>query len=205
MNVFIKRLLLTAVLAPLVLLITYLNNELFKIFVFFLFLFAYLELIQLKNTIIKFFIFILLITFILSIFQLIQKFNGTGILIYILLVTWLSDTGGYIIGKIFKGKKINFISPNKTYTGFVGSLLCSQLTFIYLIFNNYYIFNTIYINSLFIFFCSFIVIIGDLLFSFFKRKCQIKDYSNILPGHGGIFDRIDGLIILTIVLNIFIK
>ena len=205
MNVFIKRLLLTAVLAPLVLLITYLNNELFKIFVFFLFLFAYLELIQLKNTIIKFFIFILLITFILSIFQLIQKFNGTGILIYILLVTWLSDTGGYIIGKIFKGRKINFISPNKTYTGFVGSLLCSQLTFIYLIFNNYYIFNTIYINSLFIFFCSFIVIIGDLLFSFFKRKCQIKDYSNILPGHGGIFDRIDGLIILTIVLNIFIK
>lgn len=205
MNVFIKRLLLTAVLAPLVLLITYLNNELFKIFVFFLFLFAYLELIQLKNTIIKFFIFILLITFILSIFQLIQKFNGTGILIYILLVTWLSDTGGYIIGKIFKGKKINFISPNKTYTGFVGSLLCSQLTFIYLIFNNYYIFDSIYINSLFIFFCSFIVIIGDLLFSFFKRKCQIKDYSNILPGHGGIFDRIDGLIILTIVLNIFIK
>ena len=144
MNVFIKRLLLTAVLAPLVLLITYLNNELFKIFVFFLFLFAYLELIQLKNTIIKFFIFILLITFILSIFQLIQKFNGTGILIYILLVTWLSDTGGYIFGKILKGKKINFISPNKTYTGFVGSLLFSQLTFIYLIFNNYYIFNTIY-------------------------------------------------------------
>ena len=205
MNVFIKRLLLTAALAPLVLLITYLNNELFKIFVFFLFLFAYLELIQLKNTIIKFFIFILLITFILSIFQLIQKFNGTGILIYILLVTWLSDTGGYIFGKILKGKKINFISPNKTYTGFVGSLLFSQLTFIYLIFKNFYIFNTIYINSLFIFFCSFIVIIGDLLFSFFKRKCQIKDYSNILPGHGGIFDRIDGLIILTIVLNIFIK
>ena len=205
MNVFIKRLLLTAVLAPLVLLITYLNNELFKIFVFFLFLFAYLELIQLKNTIIKFFIFILLITFILSIFQLIQKFNGTGILIYILLVTWLSDTGGYIIGKIFKGKKINIISPNKTFIGFIGSLLCSQLTFIYLIFNDYYIFDTIYISSLFIFFCSFIVIIGDLLFSFFKRKCQIKDYSNILPGHGGIFDRIDGLIILTIVLNIFIK
>ena len=120
-----------------------------------------------------------------------------------LILTWLSDIGGYVFGKLIGGKKINFISPNKTFAGFLGSLLFVQVAGYYLKFLNLVFLNETFLNIYFLLICTFVVILGDLLFSFFKRKCFIKDFSNFLPGHGGLLDRIDGLILLIIFIYIF--
>ena len=110
-----------------------------------------------------------------------------------LLITCISsDIGGYIIGKNLKGPKITKISPNKTISGSIGSFVFSCLTFCGLFFLmtnniNYIVVLTGIITSLA---CQ----IGDLFFSFLKRKAKKKDTGNILPGHGGILDRIDGII-----------
>ena len=126
------------------------------------------------------------------------------ILFWILASTFLSDMGGYIFGKIFKGKKLTKISPKKTYSGAFGSiaLACSSLPLINLL--QSYFLNEILINFLELNFLTITILIslvcqlGDIGVSFLKRKINIKNTSNILPGHGGIIDRIDGLIFVLI-------
>ena len=114
-------------------------------------------------------------------------------LVWIITVVWLSDIGGYIFGNIFRGPKISKYSPKKTFSGVFGSFFLSQFAF--LIFQ---VFENSIAYSLFFFFIqlviSSIVICGDLFFSYIKRINNIKDFSNIIPGHGGLLDRIDGLI-----------
>jgi phosphatidate cytidylyltransferase len=126
------------------------------------------------------------------------------ILFWILASTFLSDMGGYIFGKIFKGKKLTKISPKKTYSGAFGSiaLACSSLPLINLL--QSYFLNEILINFLELNFLTITILIslvcqlGDIGVSFLKRKINIKNISNILPGHGGVLDRIDGLIFVMI-------
>ena len=121
--------------------------------------------------------------------------NGTY-LIFILLICAFSDIGGFFIGKIIGGKKLTKISPNKTISGSAGSFIFSIIPILIfdienLIFLNY----KITLNA--IFFCltlSLVCQIGDLIISFFKRLNKVKNTGNILPGHGGILDRIDGII-----------
>ena len=116
-------------------------------------------------------------------------------LIFILLICSLTDIGGYLVGKTIGGKKFNKISPNKTYSGVVGSFILPLITcyLFYIYLNNYFSFNT---NVLIIIITVSIVSqLGDLLISFFKRKAKIKDTGNILPGHGGLLDRIDGILL----------
>ena len=113
-------------------------------------------------------------------------------LLYTILVAILSDIGGLIIGKTFKGKKLTKISPNKTISGSIGSFMFSLLLvpFFYedLIF--YSFLNLTLITIL----ISLISQLGDLFISFLKRKAKVKDTSDILPGHGGFLDRLDGII-----------
>ena len=113
-------------------------------------------------------------------------------LIFVISVCVLSDIGGYIFGKTFKGKKITKISPNKTYSGMFGSFFLS------IIFALSYSFSLSFVDfSLIVFLSiliSFICQLGDLFISLLKRKAKLKDTGNILPGHGGILDRIDGII-----------
>ena len=112
--------------------------------------------------------------------------------IYSLLVAITSDTGGMVFGKFFKGKKLTKISPKKTISGSIGAFVFSILLI--------FIFNKNFENHVFmkvLFFTvtvSFISQIGDLFISFLKRKANVKDTSDILPGHGGFLDRIDGII-----------
>ena len=126
------------------------------------------------------------------------------ILFWILISTFLSDIGGYIFGKIFKGKKLTKISPNKTYSGAVGSIVFSFqslyiVNLLQIFFFNKQLINFFDTNFLIItIFISLICQAGDIFVSFLKRKINIKDISNILPGHGGILDRIDGLIFVLI-------
>ncbi len=116
-------------------------------------------------------------------------------LVFLLIVCISTDIGGYIFGKIIGGKKLTKISPNKTFSGAAGSLAISIIAgYSYL-----YSMNSIPINSfntiILIILISLISQIGDLIISFFKRKAQIKDTGTILPGHGGILDRIDGILL----------
>ena len=124
---------------------------------------------------------------------------GLSTIILILIICVSTDTGGYIFGKIFKGPKIIKISPNKTYSGMFGSFLFSIIFIsLYLNYNNTYIIDSAKIISLmdfmFIIIISSISQIGDIFVSFFKRKSKIKNTGKLIPGHGGILDRIDGMI-----------
>ena len=115
------------------------------------------------------------------------------ILFVILLICISSDIGGILFGKIFKGPKLTKVSPNKTLSGSVGSFILSILMSSILL---SYIFNTAMFNNIFLgFLISLSVQLGDLFFSYLKRKSSIKNTGNILPGHGGILDRIDGILL----------
>jgi len=113
-------------------------------------------------------------------------------LLYTILVAILSDIGGLIIGKTFKGKKLTKISPNKTISGSIGSFIFSLflIPFFYEDFIVYSFLNLTLITIL----ISFMSQLGDLFISFLKRKAKVKDTSDILPGHGGFLDRLDGII-----------
>ena len=119
--------------------------------------------------------------------------------LFIIIICISTDIGGYIFGKTFKGPKLINISPNKTYAGVVGSFLFSLIAgFTYLKYLSIYYSNIIKMDQLFvllyILFISFVSQIGDLIISYFKRKAKLKDTGKLLPGHGGLLDRIDGLI-----------
>tara|TARA_Y200000002_G_scaffold373975_1_gene373961 strand:- start:5371 stop:6024 length:654 start_codon:yes stop_codon:yes gene_type:complete len=116
-------------------------------------------------------------------------------LIFLILICVLTDVGGFIFGKLIGGKKLTKISPNKTYSGMIGSLLFSLFFgFLY-----YYFQKNILILNINVFIVILIVSLisqfGDLVISFLKRKAKMKDTGSILPGHGGILDRIDGILL----------
>lgn len=120
--------------------------------------------------------------------------EGTSLALFILLVCIFSDIGGYVVGKTVGGKKLTKISPNKTISGSIGSFLFSIIPiFLYNFYdgNEYPIITLVVLLSLQI---SLICQMGDLLISYFKRKAKVKDTGSILPGHGGILDRIDGIV-----------
>ena len=115
------------------------------------------------------------------------------LLILLIFICAASDIGGFIFGKIFKGPKLTKISPNKTISGSLGSLFLSILVmfiFGYFLTKNIN-FNLILVAVITSVFCQ----LGDLVFSYLKRKAKIKDTGNFLPCHGGILDRVDGILI----------
>ena len=113
--------------------------------------------------------------------------------LYILIVCVSTDLGGYIFGKTFKGPKLIKISPKKTYSGVIGGYLMSII--LYYMFINLNYGDEINSNDLiFILLISTISQLGDITISYFKRLSKIKDTGKILPGHGGLLDRIDGMI-----------
>ena len=117
--------------------------------------------------------------------------NNNKIIFFILIsICIASDIGGITFGKIFKGKKLTKLSPNKTYSGMIGSYIFSFVTLL-IIFGDLLNYKQIILFSILI---SSISQIGDLFISLMKRKAKIKDTDNILPGHGGLLDRFDGLI-----------
>ena len=116
-------------------------------------------------------------------------------MIFILVICASTDIGGYIFGKLIGGKKITSISPQKTYSGVIGSFIFA-LSLGYLFYNFFMSLMSIDINFIMIvIIVSLISQIGDLFISLLKRKAKVKDTGSILPGHGGILDRIDGILI----------
>ena len=141
----------------------------------------------------------------LIVFLIMINFELKIYIFYALLISIFSDIGGLIIGKIFKGKKLSKISPNKTISGSIGSFLFS-LFLIPMLYSQLIIFN-IYSLIFYTIVISLVSQLGDLFISFLKRKAEVKNTSDLLPGHGGFLDRTDGIIFAVplgiLLLNIF--
>jgi len=114
-------------------------------------------------------------------------------ILYTILVSIASDIGGLIIGKTFKGKKLSIISPNKTISGSIGSFIFSLLLIPF--FKDEILQDNHIIMIVVTIIISITYQIGDLMISFLKRKAKVKDTSDLLPGHGGFLDRVDGIIL----------
>ena len=151
-----------------------------------------------------------------SAYQL-RNISGIDSFLLIVLICIFTDIGGYIFGKFFKGPKLIKISPNKTYAGVFGGFLLAVV--VSLVFSNYVNTNPWFIFPLefleltknyetsfliFVLIISLISQIGDLIISYFKRLAKIKDTGKIIPGHGGVLDRIDGLIFAIPISYLFI-
>ena len=200
----IKRSISSLFLMSLVFLSALINDYIFLSILFIVIILSWIEWIKIIEKIrfkklyriihILLFLIYLLIAFIIcfNVFVIDKYFFLT-----ILMICIFSDVGGYMFGKTFGGKKLTKISPNKTISGSIGSFILSYIGFflIYLYFGDL-LFVRLQIEALvFIpFFISLIRQLGDLFISYFKRRAKIKNTGNLIPGHGGLLDRIDGSI-----------
>ena len=124
----------------------------------------------------------------------IHRYQGPIIFLYVVSICFFTDIGGYVFGKIIGGKKLSKVSPNKTISGTVGSFVFSIIPLIILSNTDYLDLELNKNNIVFSLLVSLISQLGDLFVSFLKRKAKVKDTGKILPGHGGILDRVDGII-----------
>ena len=191
--------LFTSILLIIILFFSYLNNEFFYILISLLFTLSIIEYSKLIIKIKKFYksrfyLILFAATYLVSAFLLIfiNLNEIKNIIFYFIIVCISTDVGGLIFGRIFKGKKLTKISPKKTYAGFYGSFLAS---FIAMIITYNYLDLNFFTITIFTFSLCLLSQLGDLFFSYLKRKAKVKDTGKILPGHGGILDRIDGIII----------
>ena len=204
-----KRILSSIILIPISIFFIFQESMFFIFFLSLIFLATAYEWLKMsKNINIKLLgIIFLLFSFYLS--YLLRIENGFEFFLFVILISILTDIGGYIFGKTFKGPKLTKISPKKTYAGVIGSFILSVLGGLIfyekmtnvkgIIIFNYISFEPYGINlNLFILFIILIISLisqlGDLTISYFKRIAKIKDTGKILPGHGGFLDRIDGII-----------
>ena len=149
--------------------------------------------------------FIFIIFSFYTVYQLRNEIYGDYIyFLMIAMICVFTDIGGYIFGKNFKGPKLTKISPNKTYSGMIGGYLFSIIFMSFFLNNFDYLFERTNINLtgkelslnnfIFVIAISTASQLGDIFISYFKRLSKIKDTGKIIPGHGGLLDRIDGMI-----------
>ena len=204
MNNFKKRLSVSLLAFPLIYVLLY-QKTLSNLLILIVFLFCIFEWVKIfkKKNAIFFLGLIVLFVFLLSLLRIYNFEEFNLIFLWLIILTWLSDIGGYIFGKLFGGPKLTQISPNKTWAGAIGSIILSQFAFLIFFLNSNYKFN---ISIIFMqLFLSIIGQFGDILMSYVKRKNNKKDTSNFIPGHGGFLDRVDGLIWIIIFGNFFIE
>ena len=192
-----KRILSSIILIPIAIFFIVKGTVFFAFFLGLFFLVTSYEWLKMckKNYLMKFLgIIFLLFSFYSSFY--IRENSGLSFFLFIILICIFTDIGGYVFGNVFNGPKLIKISPKKTYAGVIGGFLFSliaALSFMKIIESNFL--ETNYLNTFFaILTVSLISQIGDLIISFFKRKAKLKDTGKILPGHGGLLDRVDGLI-----------
>jgi phosphatidate cytidylyltransferase len=193
MSNFKKRFIISLLAFPIIYILLY-QKILFNLFIVIVCLFCVYEwntIFKKKNYIYLLGLLILSVFF-LSLLKIYNLEDYNIKFLWLIIIAWLTDIGGYIFGKLFRGPKLIKISPNKTWSGAFGSLILSQFAFLilYLDINYKFNFNTFFIQIL----LSFAGQVGDILMSFIKRINNIKDTSNFIPGHGGFLDRVDGLI-----------
>ena len=198
-NEILKRILSSLILIPIALFFIIKGSYFFIFFILICFLISSYEwhfMSKNKKYYLPGFIFII---FSFYTFYFFRNEGDYKIFLLIIITCIATDIGGYIFGKIFKGPKLTKISPNKTYAGMFGSFLLS-IIFASIYFNNTSFFHLAEEGELGIQLMIIVLLIsissqvGDLTISFFKRKSKIKNTGKIIPGHGGLLDRIDGMI-----------
>tara|TARA_B100000214_G_scaffold301140_1_gene231469 strand:+ start:504 stop:1157 length:654 start_codon:yes stop_codon:yes gene_type:complete len=201
---FLKRLLSSIIIIPLFLFFIIKGSYYFTFFIIFVLLVCIYEWIKLASN--SLFLIPGLLIIKLSFFSAYllrgNLENGLVEFLTVILICVSTDIGGYFFGKLLKGPKLTKISPNKTYAGFLGGIFLSIILVIFLSQNlsikNFYVFKmNIYSleNYIFIILVSITSQIGDILISFFKRMAKVKNTGKIIPGHGGLLDRLDGMIL----------
>jgi phosphatidate cytidylyltransferase len=203
MSNFKKRFFISLLAFPFIYILLY-QKTIFNSLIIIIFLFCLYEWIKIfkKKNIVFFFGLLILFIFLISIIRIYNLKEYNLKFLWLVLITWLTDIGGYIFGKLFGGPKLIRISPNKTWSGVFGSIILSQFAILIFYLDESYLFNiNIILSQLFL---SIVGQIGDILMSYIKRKNNKKDSSNFIPGHGGFLDRVDGLIWIIIFGNIFI-
>ncbi len=201
-NELIKRILSSLIIIPITLFFVIKGSFFFITFLIVFFLITSIEWFQMNDKIMHKYLgsFFLLISC-LSAFYIRGNTNeDLGIFLLLILICILTDIGGYVFGKIFKGPKLIKISPNKTYSGMFGGYLL-PIFIVFILFPNV---NLESMQSLIelgkirlfllILIISSISQVGDLIISFFKRRSKIKNTGKLIPGHGGLLDRADGII-----------
>ena len=229
MNNLQKRILTSLIIFPLAIFFIIQGGYFLLSFLFIVFLAANYELFLVFNKkIIIFFINLILILALFSIYYLRENhYLSTYLLVWVIILCICSDIGGYVFGKTFKWGKLTTISPNKTLSGVLGSFVFSFLSLLIMpqivigplsqyldneiqkISSGLTILSFHFLTPKYFFLSivfSTVAQIGDLTISYFKRIEKVKDIGKMLPGHGGIFDRIDSLmfvVIMAFVLDIF--
>jgi len=195
-----KRILTSLLLFPILIICIFINKY---IFLFFLILigiissFEWYSMNRKKSFLILIAGIVFLFISIISAFKLRgNNYESMFFLTWIFLICFFSDTGGYFFGKNIGGKKLSKISPNKTIAGSIGSIMFSFLPITIISYQTYFKTNLeLNLNTLILsLIVSIICQLGDIFISYFKRLRKMKDTSNLLPGHGGLLDRIDGII-----------
>ena len=200
-NELLKRIISAFILVPIALFFIIKGSFLFNFFVLIIFLITVYEWHKMsKNKPYNVLGYIFLLFSFYSVYFVRHNLeeNSLFIFLFILLICISTDIGGYVFGKIFKGPKLTKISPKKTYAGVVGGYFLS-IIFTNILVNFSKLFTENYINFrrdefVFVLIISTVSQIGDIIISFFKRSSKIKDTGKLIPGHGGILDRIDGMI-----------
>ena len=188
---FIKRILSSIVFLPLAFYCLLTGSFLSIIFIIVCFIFSCYEWNKIsKNKPIKIFGFIFLLFSFYTFYDLSLKIN---LIIFVISICIATDIGGYIFGKIIKGPKLTRISPNKTYAGMIGGYLLSLISLV-IIANFIKSIGSINQFFLIIVLLSTVSQVGDIIVSYFKRQAKVKNTGNLIPGHGGLLDRIDGMI-----------
>ena len=199
MSELIKRFISSVILVPLLIFCIIEGSFYFQILIIISFLIVFYEWNKMKkNFLVNFIGVLFLILSFSSIYSV--RYIDNNDYFYFLLIVFIcifTDIGGYTVGKLVRGPKLTKYSPNKTFSGMIGSYVFSIMfasIFIYtdIFFDRNYHFN---INILFIIISiSTVSQFGDILISYFKRLSNVKDTGKLIPGHGGLLDRIDGMI-----------
>ena len=193
-----KRVFSSLILIPIVLFVIIEGSILFNLFISICLIIAAYEWLQMSKLNFQkiFGLFFIMISF-YTIYKIRNDFNEDYFHILLITIICIStDTGGYIFGKLIKGPKLTKLSPNKTYAGVIGGFLFSIIITILFFELTSKIYDYKYTEETFIFVLAVSLVsqIGDIIISYFKRLFKVKDTGNIIPGHGGILDRIDGMI-----------
>ena len=198
----LKKRIFTSLILLVIVFLIFNFNEIQLYFLIIFTVLAVLEFLQITKKIFKnntfsilvnlfFIVYIFIFSFMFFFFS---NLHSLKVILFIILIGCIaSDIGGFIAGKTLKGPKLTKISPNKTYSGALGSLCFTTVlvTLLFFYFLESFNYRMIIIALMTSIFCQ----IGDLIFSFLKRKAKTKDTGNFLPGHGGILDRIDGILL----------
>ena len=195
-NETLKRILSSIILIPMALFFIIKGSLVFIFFISLCFLITSYEWHMMsKKKSYNIFGFIFLIFSFYTIYKIrINPSNDYWFLLFITIICVSTDIGGYIFGKIFKGPKLTKFSPNKTYAGMIGGYLLSIIA-ITIFANDMLVKGELPINwFVFVLLVSSISQLGDIIISYFKRLSKIKDSGKIIPGHGGLLDRVDGMI-----------